>query len=106
MAAQIKLDDLNALLEAGKALSSLLDNNPNIQAFAEIVAQAKEPVLVVDGDRLVLASEAARLLGVNKTRISHFVKEGLLRPWYLPGSTARRYRLSEVWALPKQQQSN
>ena len=99
MAAQIRVDDLNALLEAGKALSSLLEKNPSIERFAETMAQAKEPVLVVDGDRLILAGEAASILGVNKTMISRYVKEGLLRPWIVRGSRSRRFRLSDVWSL-------
>ena len=105
MVTQIRVSDLNALLEAGRQLNDLLKESPAITAFADALQQAKEPVLVVEQDRLVLAGEAARILGTNKVQISEYVKQGLLTPLYIAGSRCRRFRLSEIWKIPKREVS-
>ena len=102
----IKLKDLNALLEAARQLDSLLKESPEIAAFASAVKESREPVLVMPQDRLVLAHEAAKILSVNQSAISRYVREGRLVPWYIPGSSSRRFKLSDVWALPAQGQYN
>lgn len=100
----IKLKDLNALLEAARQLDSLLKESPEITAFAEVVKESREPVLVVPQDRLILAHEAAKILCVNPSMISKYVRAGMLKPWYIPGSSSRRFKLADVWALPGQSQ--
>lgn len=106
MAAQIRVSDLNALLEAGKQLNDLLKESPAITAFAEALQQSKEPILVVEQDRLVLAGEAAKILGTNKSQIGQYVKQGLLTPYYIAGSRLRRFQLSEIWKIPKREAKN
>ena len=100
----IKLKDLNALLEAARQLDSLLKESPEIMAFAEALKESRETVLVVPQDRLILANEAAKILCVNSSMISKYVREGRLKPWYIPGSSNRRFKLADVWALPTQGQ--
>lgn len=100
----IKLKDLNALLEVARQLDSLLKESPEITAFAEAVKESREPVLVVPQDRLILAHEAAKILCVNPSMISKYVRVGMLKPWYIPGSSSRRFKLADVWALPIQSQ--
>lgn len=97
----IKLKDLNALLEVARQLDSLLKESPESTAFAEAVKESREPVLVVPQDRLIPAHEAAKILCVNP---SMYVRVGMLKPWYIPGSSSRRFKLADVWALPIQSQ--
>lgn len=105
MGAQIKVDDLNALLEAGRALDRLLKESPEIAAFADAVQQAKEPVLVVEHDRLVRAGEASKILCVNRNQIGQWVHEGLLKPFYTPNSNQMKFKLSDLWKIPKMEVS-
>lgn len=106
MGQTLKLDDLNAMIEKGRELQMLLRQSPEIVAFAEGLQQAKEPVLLLEQDRLVLAGEAASILGTSKSTIGQFVKQGLLTPYYTPGSSFRKFRLSEIWAIPKREVCN
>lgn len=101
MAAQIRVDDLNALLDAGRQLNALLKESPAIAAFADAVQQAKEPILVVEHDRLVRAGEASKILCVNKNQIGQWVREGLLKPFYTPNSPQMKFKLSDLWKIPK-----
>jgi excisionase family DNA binding protein len=91
------------MIEKGKELQRLLQSSPEIVAFAKTLQQAKEPVLLLENDRLVQAGEAANILGVNKSYIGQLVKQGLLTPYYTPGSSYRKFRLSEVWSIPKKE---
>lgn len=100
--AAIKLDDLNALVEKGRELQQLLQASPEIAAFAEHLQQSREPVLLLEHDRLVRAGEAAAILGVNRSTIGKFVSDGLLTAYFTPGSTSRKFRISELWAIPKE----
>ena len=58
-------------------------------------------VMPIKGDMLIQQSEAAKVLDVNTTSISRFVREGILTPYYTPFSTRRKFWLSEVKALAK-----
>lgn len=99
--AAISVDDLDKLIEKGKELKALLEKSPEITAFAKAVADNAKPVLVVDNDRLILAGEAASILGVNKSTIGRYIDEGLLNVYYVPHSSRRRFKLSEVWGALK-----
>ena len=101
MAAQIRVDDLNALLEAGRALDKLLKESPAIAAFADAIQQSKEPVLVVEQDRLVRAGEASKILCVNRNQISKWVHEGVLKAFYTPGSSSAKFKVSDLWKIPE-----
>lgn len=101
MAQTLRLDDLEAMVQKGRELQNLLRQSPEIVAFVEGLQQAKEPVLLLEQDRLVGAGEAATILGVNRNSIGGYVKQGLLTPYYTPGSSSRKFRLSEVWQIPQ-----
>lgn len=101
MAAQIRVDDLNALLDAGRQLNELLKESPQIATFADAVQQAKEPVLVVEHDRLVRAGEASKILCVNRNQISKWVHEGVLKAFYTPGSSSAKFKVSDLWKIPE-----
>lgn len=84
MESAIKLNDLNVILEAARQLDSLLKESPEIAAFAAAVKESREPVLVMPQDRLILAHEAAKILSVNQSMISRYVREGRLVPGMSP----------------------
>lgn len=97
----ITVDSLEALIAKGRELQDILQSTPELATFAEALANAKEPVLLVDSDRLVLSGEAAKILGVNKSAISRYVRDGLLTPYYVPHSSSRRFRISDVWKIAR-----
>ncbi|MBR2214391.1 MAG: hypothetical protein IJ849_01375 [Selenomonadaceae bacterium] len=97
----MKLAELDALLEKGEKLKRLLEGNPEIAAFASALRECRDPVLVIEQDRLVRAGEAAKILGCNQNTVNGYVCMGKLTAWYTPGSTQRKYKLSEVWALAR-----
>ncbi|MBR2215998.1 MAG: hypothetical protein IJ849_09600 [Selenomonadaceae bacterium] len=98
----MKLDDLDEALEKAQRLRALLTDTPALVAFAEAMHSAREPLLILEEDRLVRAGEAAKILGVNANTIGMWVKDGRLTPWYTPGNSQRKFKLSEVWAIPRQ----
>jgi excisionase family DNA binding protein len=100
--AAIKIDDLDALITKGRELKQLLQSSPEIAAFADGLRQSREPVLLMEHDRLVRAGEAASILGVNKSTIGKYVNDGLLTAYFTPGSTSRKFRISELWKIPKE----
>lgn len=106
MAAMISVDVLDALVERGRELQQLLHQSPELMAFAEGLRQAKEPVLLLEHDRLVGGNEAAKILRVNPSRICEYVREGRLHPYFTPGSRNRKFLLSEVWKIPQREEAD
>ena len=101
----MKMDDLgrlDELLEKAQKLREFLEESPEIMAFAKSLQDSRDPVLLMQQDRLVRASETASILGVNPNTIGKYVKEGRLKAWYTPGSSQRKYRLSEIWGIPQE----
>ena len=95
------MGDIDQLLEKARNLEALLKGSPEILAFATCLAEAREPVVVLEKDRLVRAGEAASILGVNENTIGSYVKQGVLKAYQVPGCSHRKFKLSEIWALPK-----
>lgn len=54
-------------------------------------------------DRYITMGVAAKVLGVNSTTISHYVRDGRLVAYYVPDSSVRRFLLSEVKALARRE---
>lgn len=98
----MKISDLDAMLEKGQKLKALLEESSAVAVFAEALRDARDPVLVLEQDRLVRAGEAAKILGINQSTINSYVREGKLTPWYTPGSHQRKFKLSDIWAIPSQ----
>lgn len=79
-----------------------------LQAIAADLKPFLELIRELDGknflptDRLIRTGEAAQILGVSKSAIGAFVKQGLLTPLYV-NSDQKKFWLSQVKALPKKQ---
>lgn len=103
MSKSANIGDIQQLLTAAEKLKKLLQESPEIAAFAEAVKDSRDPVLVLENDRLIRAGEAAEILGCNKNAIGRYCRDGLLAAYYTPDSSYRKYRLSEVWGLAKKE---
>lgn len=90
----INLDDLANFITQAQKLQDVLQD---IVPYIEVIKQQ------VPNDRLIRAGEAAWILGVSKSKIGQYVKAGLLKPYYTD-SEFQKFWLSEVKALPRQQQ--
>lgn len=89
--------DLNELATFITQAQKLQDILHDVVPYIEVIKQQ------VPNDRLIRAGEAARVLGVSKSKIGHYVKAGLLKPYYTD-SEFQKFWLSEVKALPKEEQ--
>ena len=87
----INLDDLATFITQAQKLQDILHD---VVPYIEVIKQG------MPNDRLIRAGEAARVLGVSKSKIGHYVKSGLLKPYYTD-SEFQKFWLSEVKALPK-----
>lgn len=87
--------DLNELATFITQAQKLQDILHDVVPYIEVIKQQ------VPNDRLIRAGEAARILGVSKSKIGHYVKAGLLTPYYTD-SEFQKFWLSEVKALPKE----
>lgn len=95
----MKASELDTALEKATKLNALLSDNPRLMAFATTLQETREPVLLLEKDRLIRAGEAAAILGVNVNMIGRYVKDKLLKPHKVPYTKQRRFLLSEVWGL-------
>ena len=88
-----------------KALALAEKLRDTLKEVAPLIESAKEiPIITAQGaqtERFVRASDAAEILGVGKKSINSFVKAGLLKPYYV-NSEQRRFKLSDVYALAKE----
>ena len=90
----INLDDLANFITQAQKLQDILHD---VVPYIEVIKQG------MPNDRLVRSGEAARVLGVSKSKIGQYVKAGLLKPYYTD-SEFQKFWLSEVKALPKEKQ--
>ena len=97
-------DDLEALVTRSQELKKLLKETPEIITLLQLLKEqgSDKAVTVIKTDALLLAGQAATVLAVDKARIYGYVKEGLLKPYYTPGSSRMKFWLSEVKALAKE----
>lgn len=92
----LDLDTLTKFTEKARELQAIVaDLKPFLELIREFDGKA---ILTIPADRLIRAGEAAELLGVSQTTIGQFVKDGLLKPYYV-NSEQRRFKLSEVKSL-------
>lgn len=103
-AESIRLAELEALVEKGKELQRLLDESPEILKFMELMKELGDSaaILPAKADRLIRAGEAAQILGVEKSQIYKYAKEGKLTALYTAGSSHKKFWLSAVMNLPKE----
>ncbi len=94
----LDLDTLAKFTEKARELQAIA---AELKPFLEMIRElGGRTILPAPADRLIRAGEAAQLLGVSQTTIGHFVRDGLLKPYYV-NSEQRRFKLSEVNALIK-----
>lgn len=94
----LDLDTLTKFTEQARELQAIaVELKPFLEMIRELGGRT---ILPAPTDRLIRAGEAAQLLGVSQTTIGHFVRDGLLKPYYV-NSEQRRFKLSEVNALIK-----
>ena len=86
--------DLNELASFITQAQKLQDILHDVVPYIEVIKQG------MPNDRMIRAGEAARILGVSKSKIGQYVKAGLLKPYYTD-SEFQKFWLSEVKALPK-----
>lgn len=91
----LDLDELSKFVAQAQELREIVHE---IMPYIEIIKRE------VPNDRLVRASEAAKILGVNKSTIGQFVRAKLLTPFYTANSGHQKFWLSQIKALPREKQ--
>lgn len=100
---EITLDGLNTLITKAKELKKLLQENPEILEYMRLAEKFSDAaVLPIPTDRLIRAGEAAKILEVNAAKISEYADKGILRKFYVDGSSHSKFWLSDVKALAKE----
>lgn len=93
----LDLDALDKLIRKAQKLQALV---ADLQPFLELVRQLDGKDFTVPADRLIRASEAAKILCIDHNAIGKLVKAGLLTPLYV-NSDQQKFWLSEVMKLPQ-----
>lgn len=90
------IDNIEELRELSKLMT------PELIRYMEL-AKETGPVIPIKAEKYIFLGEAAEILGTNKTVICRYVRDKLLKAYRLPDSSKRKFRLSEVLALPKEE---
>ena len=99
---EISLDGLNTLIAKAKELKKLLQENPEILEYMRLAEKFSDAVILpIPTDRLIRTGEAAKILGVNPSKISEYVEKKILTKLYVEGSSHSKFWLSEVKAVAK-----
>ena len=95
------LEKLDALIAKGRELKKLLTQTPEILTYLQLINDIDNDKIQTPkvDDMLIRAGDAARILGVNQSTISHYVKSGRLRGYLIAGSSHLKFWRSEVKAL-------
>lgn len=97
----LDLDALQRFTEQARELQAIA---AELKSFLELIRELDgKAILPMPTDRLIRAGEAAEILGVSQTTIGRFVSKGVLKPYYV-NSEQRRFKLSEVNSLIKEEQ--
>ena len=100
---EISLEGLEKLIEKGRELKKLLQENPEILEYMRLAEKFSESaVLPMPTDRLIRAGEAAKILEVNTKKISEYADKKILKKFYVDGSSHSKFWLSDVKALAKE----
>lgn len=92
------LEQVDAFAQKLQAISEMI-HDPVFESYMKMMeAGAKEPPYF---DRMVTVKDAAKILGVNKSRIYSLAKEGHLKAYRLPDSLCQRFWLHDLMSLPK-----
>lgn len=98
----MELEDFVAYRDTADGfLKTLKDTSVEIQRISKVVSDLKESPIT--GDRYIGVKEAAKILGCNQNTIYDLVKQGALDTYTLPTGSNRKYKLSEVLAVPRKE---
>jgi len=98
----ISLEGLEKLIEKGRELKKLLQENPEILEYMRLAEKFSDSVILpIPTDRLIRTGEAAKILGVNPSKISEYVDKKILTKLYVYGSSHSKFWLSEVKGVAK-----
>lgn len=100
------MNPLTETLNAARELQKILQENPDIVRFAEILSNQKEMILPKTFDNFISAAQAAKVLGVSRSLIYAYKERGLLTAYTLPDSSRVRFKASDVLALAKKEEQN
>lgn len=99
----VDLSTLRAIAETAEKLQRIFRETPEIAECLKLAgAHAADGGIVVQmrsDDRLVSVGEAARTLGVGKSEIYRYTREGILAAYYTPGSSRQKFWMSHLRAL-------
>lgn len=97
----INTEQLDLMIEKASALQKILEGNPSITEYLRTVKELgeKAPAVFPVSDRLVTASSAAKVLCTSVNSIYRYVAEKRLYAYYTPGSSTKKFRLSDLWKL-------
>ncbi len=92
------LEQIDTFAQKLQAISTMI-HDPVFESYMKMMeAGAKEPPYF---DRMVTVKDAAKILGVNKSRIYSQAKEGHLPAYRLPDRLSQRCWLHDLMSLPK-----
>lgn len=98
----MKTLDLDALDKFIRKAQQLQEFAAEVQPFLELVKLLDDKnLLLKPADRLIRASEAAKILCIDHNAIGKLVKAGLLTPLYV-NSNQQKFWLLEVMKLPRE----
>lgn len=98
----MELEDFVAYRDtANDFLKTLKDTSNEIQQISKAVSNLKSHPIT--GERYIGVKEAAKILGCNQNTICDLVKQGSLNTYTLPTGSNRKYKLSEVLAVPRKE---
>ena len=97
---QISTETLSEMVSRGEQLKCLLESNPDIIRFMELMNSEKPLAIPVKEDRLIGPSEVMKILKISSSRLEEYVKTGKLTAYHTPPSSGRKFWVSEVMAIP------
>lgn len=99
------MNPLTEVLDAAKELKKILDENPEIVRFAELMVKQKGDIVFPKVfDNLLSAGQAAKVLGVSRGTIYSYKERGLLPAYTLPDSSRVKFKASDVLGLAKKEE--
>ena len=97
----IDLDKLRECVELARELERIAEKvTPMLQLIKEL-GNDRRVLIPPATDRFISYSEVLKILKVGDAVIKALVKQGRLTPLYVAGSSAKKFRLSEVQKVLK-----
>ena len=96
---------LNGVVEQMERIQRILKESPEVLTFLNLIKETGVPAMVtpLKSDVLIEASEAAKVLKVSTVKIGQYHSRGLLPAYFVPDSNHRKFWLSDVMSIAKQE---